>query len=71
MDSWYKNCVNSNFGIWLGNGINDQFTLKTTQKLEEMKEEIPSNFCFVVTRGKVQYVKYLEKLELKVSDKNN
>ena len=66
IESWYKNCVNNNFGIWIGNGINDQFSLKISQKIEEMKEDVPNNFCFVIKRGKVQYVKYVENLELEI-----
>ena len=66
MESWYKNCVNNNFGIWIGNGINDQFSLKISQKIEEMKEDVPNNFCFVIKRGRVQYVKFVEKLELDI-----
>lgn len=69
LESWYKNCVNNNFGIWIGNGINDQFSLKVSQKIEEMKEDVPNNFCFVIKRGKVQYVKYVENLELEIKNK--
>ena len=68
IESWYKNCVNNNFGIWIGNGVNDQFSLKISQKIEEMKEDVPNNFCFVIKRGKVQYVKYVENLELKLKN---
>ena len=64
IESWYKNCVNNNFGIWIGNGINDQFSLKISQKIAEMKEDVPNNFCFVIKRGKAQYVKFVEKLDL-------
>lgn len=68
IESWYKNCVNNNFGIWIGNGINDQFSLKISQKIEEMKQDVPDNFCFVIKRGKVQYVKYVENLELDIKN---
>lgn len=64
LESWYKTCVNNNAGIWIGNGINDQFSLKVTKKIDEMKQEIPSNFCFVINRGKPEYVKYVEQFDL-------
>ena len=67
-ESWYKECVNPNNGIWLGNGINDQFTLKINQRIEEMKEEVPNNFCFVVERGKPIYVKYIEQFNLQIRE---
>lgn len=63
LESWYKNCVNNTNGIWIANGINNQFSLKVSQKINDMKEELPDNFCFVVNRGKVQCVKYIENFE--------
>ena len=68
LELWYKNCVNNNFGIWIGNGINNQYSLKITQKIEEMKEEVPDNFCFVIKRGKPQYVKYIENFNANSND---
>ena len=68
LELWYKNCVNNNFGLWIGNGINNQYSLKITQKIEEMKEEVPDNFCFVIKRGKPQYVKYIENFNANSND---
>lgn len=67
-ETWYKECVNTNYGIWVGNGINDQFSIKINQKIPEMKELIPNNFCFVITRGKAEYIKYVERFD--ISSKN-
>ncbi len=63
-ENWYKDNVNTSNGIWLGNGVGDQFTIKVNQRIEEFKEDVPYNFCFVINRGKPVYVKYLEKLDL-------
>ena len=60
-ENWYKNCVDSNNGIWLGNGIADQYVIKTNQRIEEMKKEVPHNFCFVIKKGKPYFVKFIEK----------
>ena len=68
LESWYKNCINNNNGIWIGNGLADQFTLKVSQKIDEMKEDVPNNFCFVLNRGKVTYVQFVEEFELKVNE---
>ncbi len=65
-ESWFKTCVNANNGIYLGNGINDQYTIKISQKIPSMKLDVPNNFCFVIKRGKPYYVKYVEVLNLKV-----
>ena len=67
-ESWFKNCINTNNGIWIGNGINEQFMLKITQRITDMKEEAPDNFCFVIKRGKPVYVKYVEKFDIPVDD---
>ena len=64
-ESWYKNAVNPANGIWIGNGIQDQFSLKVSQKIPEMKDMVPFNFCFVINRGKAEYVKFVENLTLK------
>ena len=69
IETWYKNSVNNNFGIWIGNGINDQFSIKVSQKIDDMKENVPDNFCFVIKRGKAQYVKYVENLEIDLDKK--
>lgn len=63
-EAWYKNSVNGNDGIWIGNGINEQFSLKVTQRTKELKEELPDNFCFVVNRGKPVLTKLVEEFEL-------
>ncbi len=67
-ESWYKTCVNANNGIFLGNGINEQYCIKINQKISSMKLDIPNNYCFVVKRGKPYYVKYVEVLDLQVEN---
>ena len=66
LEPWYKNCVHNNSGIWFGNGINDQFSIKINQKIEEMKKDVPIEFCFVIYKGKANYVKYVSQLELNI-----
>lgn len=66
IEAWYKSCVNPSNGIWIGNGLNDQFTIKITQKIPELKEEIPDYFAFVITRGKPTYIKYIAKFPLTI-----
>lgn len=62
-DNWYKNTVDNSTGIWIGNGINDQFSLKINQKIPELREnDVPESFCFVIHKGKPKYVKYIEKV---------
>ena len=65
LESWYKNTASQNDGIWIGNGINEQFSLKCNQRTSEMKLEIEDNFCFVIKRGKATLVKFIEEFEEK------
>lgn len=60
LDSWYKSIINTNEGIWIGNGINDQFSIKTTVKIPELKEELKENYCFVIKKGKPDLIQYVE-----------
>ena len=65
-ESWYKTTVNSANGIWIGNGINDQFTFKISQKTKEMREEIGDLFGFVIKRGKPELIKLVSEITLNV-----
>lgn len=64
LEPWYKNCCNNTNGIWVGNGINDQFVLKISQKIEEMKEDISNEFGFVVERGKPAFIKFINRVDV-------
>ena len=64
MESWYRSYANKNYGIWLGSGIADQFSINVVQRNPYMRGEVPSSFCFVVNRGKAEYVKYVEKFDI-------
>ena len=58
-DDWYKNSVDDSFGIWLGNGISDQYSLKLMSTPRELREEIPEGFGYVVKNGKATLVKFV------------
>lgn len=68
-EAWYKTTVNNANGIWFGNGINDQFSLKVSQKTKEMREEIDDSFGFVIKRGKPELIKFVSEIELNVKNK--
>lgn len=63
-ESWFRNNCNKSFGIWLGNGINDQYSINVSFKVDNMRDDIPNNFCFVVNRGKAEYVKFVEVFDI-------
>ena len=60
-DSWFKDNYNSNSGIFLGNGVEDQMLINIGKRIPDMKEDVPYNFGFVIKRGTPSYVKFVEK----------
>lgn len=66
LESWYKTCTNSSDGIWIGQGIMDQFTIKVSVRTPEVKEQISDDFCFVVRRGRPILVKYVADFNLEL-----
>lgn len=58
-DKWYKQHISSADGIWVGNGITEQYQLKPNKITAEMREEIPFGFGFAIQKGKAVKVKLL------------
>ena len=58
-EDWFKQHVSPGDGIWIGNGIADQYTLKITTRTNDMYKEIPVEFGYVVRNGKPRLVKLL------------
>lgn len=61
-ENWYKSNVNKNEGIWLGNGIDNQFLINISQRTPDMKLELEYNYCFLIVRGRPTLVKYVERI---------
>ncbi len=59
-ESWYKTVINNTKGIFIGNGLTDQMTIKITKNDRAFREDIPDNFCYVVNLGRPVLVKYVE-----------
>lgn len=60
-DNWFKDNINTNDGIYLGNGLSDQMLINVSKRIPEMKEDVPYNFGFVIKKGVPSYVKFVEK----------
>ena len=58
-DNWYKGVVKNNQGIWIGNGIANQYSLKINRITRDLQEEIPSGFGYLVKRGIPSLTKFL------------
>lgn len=64
-ETWFKEGFNASDGIWIGDGINDQFTLKVSVRTDEVRETVEDEFCFVLVRGKPVLVKYVSDFNAK------
>ena len=59
-DNWYRSIIIQNYGIWLGSGITDQFTIKLTKTTKDLYEDVGNSFGYVVERGLPIQVKLLQ-----------
>ena len=58
-EPWLKSNVNFSEGIWFGNGISNQFTLKVTTNSRLLRAEVEPNFGYVIIKGKACLTKWL------------
>lgn len=58
-DMWYKAIVKNNQGIWIGNGISEQYTLKISKITRELQEEVDEGFGYIIKRGTPVLTKFL------------
>ena len=56
---WFKTNVSLSEGIWLGNGISNQFTLKVTTSSRLLRGDVEPNFGYVITKGKAALTKWI------------
>ena len=59
-ENWYKTIIATNRGIWLVNGIADQFQLKLAKTPRELRELIPNGFGYQVKNGVATLIKLVE-----------
>ena len=58
-ESAIKQNLDLSQGIWLGNGIANQFTLKVTTSSRILREEIDEGFGYVIVKGKAYLIKLM------------
>ena len=58
-EAWYKATADLAEGIWIGNGIANQFTLKVTTNARVLRAEIEPDFGYIVKKGKATLVKFI------------
>jgi len=58
-EPWLRSSVDFSEGVWLGNGISNQFTIKVTTASRLLRKEIPDNFAYIVEKGKASVIKLM------------
>ncbi|MBQ9071720.1 MAG: type VII secretion protein EssC [Bacilli bacterium] len=58
-ESWFKSCVSLNHGIWIGDGISDQYTLKLSKNPRYIREDIGNRFGYSLKKGNPILIKLL------------
>ena len=59
-ENWYKTCYEGNYGIWLGSGVAEQFTIKLTNIPRELRGELKEGFGINIVKGKPYVIKLLD-----------
>jgi S-DNA-T family DNA segregation ATPase FtsK/SpoIIIE len=58
-EPWYKPNADLAEGIWLGNGIANQFTLKVTTNSRILRAEVEPGFGYIIKKGKATLIKLM------------
>ena len=58
-EPWYKGNVDLSEGIWIGNGIGNQFTLKITTSSRILRAEVEPGFGYIIKKGKALLTKFI------------
>ncbi len=58
-DSWYKDTISGTKGIWLGNGMGSQYTLKSTLTSRVLSTKLDKNFGYYVDGNTTVLVKFI------------
>ena len=61
-EKWYKANVSTADGIWIGNGITEQYQMKASKTTSEMHEEITPEFGYSLIKGKCVKLKVLNNM---------
>ena len=60
-DSWYKSSVTNTFGIWIGNGVSEQTSIKANIPYKNNLKEIGNENGVVIKNSKPYLVKLIKK----------
>ena len=58
-DAWYKRHLNGTDGVWIGDGIADQYFLKISKVTSDLYEEVGNDYGYLVSRNRPTLMKAL------------
>jgi S-DNA-T family DNA segregation ATPase FtsK/SpoIIIE len=61
-ESWFKTQVSLSDGIWIGNGISDQYQLKISKMASDLYQEVGDSFGYTIVKGKAKLIKLLSSI---------
>lgn len=59
-DEWYKNFVSKDNGIWVGNGVENQYLITITSERRQIVNNCGRSFGYVIKQGNATLVKLIE-----------
>lgn len=59
-DEFYRNNIQPNNAIWVGTGLTEQFTIKSSTYNKETRSPIDNNFGYNIDRGKAELIKVID-----------
>jgi len=62
-EEWFKRQITGADGIWIGDGVADQYMLKVNKVTNELYEEIGDEYGYVLNRNRPTLVKLLSSME--------
>ena len=58
-DEWYKNYITGDTGIWVGNGINDQYLINVNSTGQEIINNCGESFGYAIKQENPKLIKLL------------
>ena len=59
-EDFFRTCIQPINAIWVGSGITDQYTIKSSTYTRETRAAIPNDFGYNVDRGNATFIKLLD-----------
>lgn len=63
-DEWYKNFVSKDNGIWVGNGVDNQYVLNITSERRLIVNNCGNSFGYAINQGTATLIKLIEMKEI-------